>query len=201
VTIKRKAIPAAVLIFGLSALLAGCGGGSSTTSTTTTTGTTGTTSTTTSTGSTDSTGSLRKIPTPSTLDIKTVDKTVNKYPDQYSVNIGFTPNADTPAFFSDALKKKKPILLEFYAEGDSLSDQMASGIADLQKKYADAAVFILLDSDKPQTYGALSEQLPVQYVPQIFIFNGSATIIRSYTGYVDQDRLDQALYDAVNRGY
>jgi thiol-disulfide isomerase/thioredoxin len=177
-------------------VLAGCGGGTDTTSTTSTTGTTATTGT-----STTATSGLRKIPTPSTLQVKPVDKAVSKYPDQFTVNILFTANTDTPAFFTDALKAKKVIFVEFYGEGDSLSDQMAGGIAELQQKYANKAIFLLLDADKPQTYGALSEQLPVQYIPQIFIFNNSATIIRSYTGYSDKDRLDQALYDAVNRGY
>lgn len=190
------------LIFFLAGaiILAGCGGGTDTETPATTTPT-GTTATTGATGTSGTGGTLRKIPTPSTLEIRAVDKTVNKYPDEYSVNIGFTPNTDTPTFFTDALNKKKPIFLEFYAEADSLSDKMAFGITELQSKYGDRVTFILLNADKPQTYGALSEQLPVQYVPQIFIFNGSSTIIRSYTGYVDQDRLDQAIYDAVNRGY
>lgn len=176
-------------------LLAGCGG----TDTTTTPATTGTTST--ATVATSGTSGLHKIPTPSTLQVKPVDKTVNKYPDQNTVNIVFTPNTDTPAFFADALKAKKPLFIEFYGEGDALSNQMAAGIAELEQKYADQVTFILLNADKPQTYGALSEQLPVQYVPQVFIFNNKSTIIRSFTGYSDKDSLDQALYDAVNRGY
>ncbi len=187
-----------LLLVTASVLLTGCGGGTDTA--TTTTSTSGTTTTTT-TATTTSPAGLKKIPTPSTLTVKSVDTSVNKYPDQYTVNILFTPNVDTPAFFADALKAKKPIFVEFYGEGDAISDQMAGGIAELQTQYASQVTFILLNADKPQTYGALSEQLPVQYVPQVFIFNNKSTIIRSYTGYSDKARLDQALYDAVNRGY
>ncbi len=186
-----KSLAVGILFIAASVLLAGCGGGTDTATSTTGTATTATTST----------SGLKKIPTPSTLTVKPVDTTVNKFPDQYTVNILFTPNSDTPAFFADAIKSKKPIFVEFYGENDSISDQMAAGIAELQTQYASQVTFILLNSDKPQTYGALSEQLPVQYVPQVFIFNNKSTIIRSYTGYSDKARLDQALYDAVNRGY
>lgn len=179
--------------------LAGCGGG--TTDTATTTDTTGTTAMTGSTGTTGTTGNLRKVPTPSTLEVMPVEKYTGKYPDQYAVNIKFNPNSETPSFFKDALEQKKPIFVEFYAEGDSISASMTQYVAEVQTKYQGRAVFLLLDIDKPQSFGSLSEQLPVQYVPQIFIFNGESTIIRSLTGYTDKDRMDQGLNDAVVRGY
>lgn len=135
------------------------------------------------------------------MEVLSVDKYTGKYPDPNAVNIKFTANKETPSFFIDALKKKKPILIEFYGEGDAISDNMVQPLIELHTKYGDKIVFIELDADKPQTYGTLSEQLPVQYVPQIFIFNKDSTIIRSFAGYVDKERLDQALYDAVNRGY
>lgn len=182
--------------------LAGCGGGTTdTTSTTGTTGTTGATTTTGTTSTTGTTGNLRKVPTPSTLEIRPVEKYTGKYPDQYAVNIKFNPNSETPTFFKDALAQKKPIFVEFYAEGDAVSASMTEAVAEVQSKYHGRVVFLLLDIDKPQSYGSLSEQLPVQYVPQIFIFNGESTIIRSLTGYTDKDRMDQGLNDAVVRGY
>jgi ABC-type glycerol-3-phosphate transport system substrate-binding protein len=182
-------------------LLAGCGGTDTTTTTTTTTGTTGTTATTGTGSTTGGTGSLRKVPTPSTLEVKPVEKYNDKYPDEFAVNIVFKPNSDTPQFFTDALNKKMPILVEFYGEADSISSSMTQGISELQAKYGGRVMFILLDADNPQTYGSLSAQLPVQYIPQTFVFNKESTIIRSFTGFANKDRLDQALYDAVNRGY
>lgn len=177
-------------------LISGCGGGTEETTTTDTTTTTTVPSTTTS-----STSTLRKIPTPSTLNVKPVEKYNDKYPDEFAVNIGFTPNAETPKFFTDALNKKKPIFIEFYGESDAVSDSMRQTIGELKQKYSGKVTFILLDADNPQSYGSLSAQLPVQYIPQTFVFNKESTIIRSFTGYVDKERLDQALYDAVNRGY
>jgi len=179
-------------------LAAGCGGGEETTTTTTNTPATSTTTPTTTTGGT---GNLRKVPTPSTLEVKPVEKFNDKFPDEFAVNIVFTPNTDTPQFFTDALKKKMPMVVEFYGQVDSISSSMTQGISELQSKYSGKVLFILLDADNPQSYGSLSAQLPVQYIPQIFVFNKNSTIIRSYTGYVDKTRLDQALYDAVNRGY
>jgi hypothetical protein len=176
-------------------LLVGCGGTDTTTTTTTTTstGTTGTTTT--------GTGGLRKMPTPSTLEVNPVEKYNDKYPDEFAVNITFKPNSDTPQSFVDALNKKMPMLVEFYGEADSISNSMKQDISDLEAKYRGKVLFILLDADNPQAYGSLSAQLPVQYIPQTFVFNKDATIIRSFTGYANRDRLDQALYDAVNRGY
>jgi hypothetical protein len=179
-------------------LLAGCGGGSTSTTTTPTTTSTATTGTGSSTGTT---GTLRKVPVPSTLDVKPVEKYDGDFPNEFAVNIGFKPNTDTPQVFTDALNKKMPMFVEFYGESDSISSSMTQSITELQAKYSGKVVFLLLDADNPQSYGALSAQLPVQYVPQTFIFNKSSTIIRSYTGYVNKDNLDQALYDAVNRGY
>ncbi len=141
------------------------------------------------------------MPTPSTLEVKPVEKFNDKYPDEFAVNIVFSPNADTPQFFTDALNKKMSMVVEFYGEADSVSSSMTQGISELQAKYNGRVLFILLDADNPQSYGSLSAQLPVQYIPQTFVFNKNSTIIRSYTGYINKERLDQALYDAVNRGY
>lgn len=178
--------------------VSGCGGGDTTTTPDTKTTTTATTSTsTTSSGS----GNLRKIPNSSTLEVKPVEKFNDKYPDEFAVNIVFKPNADTPQFFVDAINKKQPMLVEFFSGSDAISASMTQNVSEVQARYGGKALFILLDADNPQAYGSLSAQLPVQYVPQFFVFNKDSTIIRSFTGFVDKDRLDQALYDAVNRGY
>jgi thiol-disulfide isomerase/thioredoxin len=191
--IKRIARQTLPVFVAAALVLTGCGGGDDAATTATTPAA--------ATAQPAGKSGLKEIPTPSTLEVMAVDTTVNKYPDQYTVNIKFKPNKDTPDFFKSAIEKKKPIFVEFYAENDALSDRMAQGIAELSQQYSNQAVFLLLDADKPQTYQTLSEQLPVRYVPQIFIFNSDATIIRSYTGYTDKQRLEQALYDAVNRGY
>ncbi len=199
--IKKHGLGAIIAIATAAAVLAaGCGGGEETTTTTTPTTTTTTPATSTGTGAGGS-GNLRKVPTPSTLEVKPVEKFNDKYPDEFAVNIVFTPNADTPQFFADALKRKIPMVVEFYGQADAVSSSMTQGISELRAKYNGKVMFILLDADNPQSYGALSAQLPVQYIPQIFVFNKNSTIIRSYTGYIDKPRLDQALYDAVNRGY
>lgn len=186
-----------VVIAGLLAvlLLAGCAGGGDT-STQPTQQTTATASQGGSSG-----GQAKKIPTPSTLTIRPVEQSATKYPDEFAVNILFTPNNETPVFFKDALSKKKPVFVEFYGENDSVSDAMAAAVEELQAQYKEQVIFILLDDDKPQTYGALAEQLPIEYTPQIFVFNREKTIIRSYNGYVDKKRLEQAIFDAINRGY
>ncbi len=152
-------------------------------------------------GSGATSGELEEIPTPSTVTIKPVDRSANYYPDEFAVNIEFKPNQDTPVFFKDALKKKKPIFLEFYGQNDILTDSMAMDISELQAQYKEQMTFILLNNDKPQTYGALASQLPIKYTPQIFIFNTKSTIIRSYTGYIDKDILEQGIYDAIYRGF
>lgn len=138
---------------------------------------------------------------PPTLTIKEVQTPTGRFASDYVVNIEFTPNNETPAFFSNALRQKKPIFLEFYAEGDALTDAMVLGIDELQAEYRDRVVFLLLNGDRPQTYGNLSQQLPLKYTPQVLIFNKDGTIIRSFTGYVDKEQLEQGIYDAINRGY
>ncbi len=176
-------------------VLSGCGGGAEETPTATpqtgaTTGGTGTQQ-----------GTEKEIPTPSTLKVNPVEKTATKYPDEYAVNIEFTPNKETPSFFVDFLKTKKPIFLQFYGENDIISDKMNAGVDELQQKYKNQMVFVLLDADRPQTYGALAEQLPIYYTPQVLIFNNKSTIIRSYQGFTDKSRLEQGIFDAIYRGF
>lgn len=183
-----------VAVLTSSVLLAGCAGGTETTTTPTPTPTTGTTA-----GATTST-QLSEF-TPSTLSVRSVQAPPGMYPDEFAVNIKFTPNSDTPAFFVNALRQKKPIFVEFYAEGDAITDAMVLGIDELQAQYRDRVVFLLLNGDRPQTYGGLPQQLPLTYTPQVLIFNRDGTIIRSFSGYVDKDRLEQGIYDAINRGY
>jgi thiol-disulfide isomerase/thioredoxin len=193
----RRAKKALIIICIIASLIvaAGCSGGSDTPTDTKPTETTP------AGGTGTSVGEKKDIPTPSTLKINPVEKSANKYPDEYAVNIEFTPNKDTPSFFVDALKKKKPVFLQFYGENDSLSDVMNAGVDELQQKYKNQVIFILLDADRPQTYGALAEQLPIYYTPQVLVFNNKSTIIRSYQGYIDKDRLEQGIYDAIYRGF
>lgn len=156
------------------------------------------------TSTTSSTGTSQEKTTefvPSTLTIREAQTSTGKFADEYAVNIRFTPNHETPAFFVNALRQKKPIFLEFYAEGDAITDAMLLGIDELQAEYKDRVIFLLLNGDRPQTYGNLSQQLPLTYTPQVLIFNKDGTIIRSFAGYVDKERLEQGIYDAINRGY
>lgn len=184
-----KKILVFLLLLSASLVIVGCAGGE-TTPTKTTTPSTGA-------GETKMTGEY----VPSTLTVRDVQAPTGKFADEYAVNIKFTSNNETPAFFTNALRQKKPIFLEFYAEGDAITDAMVLGIDELQAEYRDRVVFLLLNGDRPQTYGNLSQQLPLTYTPQVFIFNREGTIIRSFTGYVDKERLEQGIYDAISRGY
>jgi thiol-disulfide isomerase/thioredoxin len=121
--------------------------------------------------------------------------------DQFKVDIKFKPDKDTPAFFRNALALKKPILVGFYAEGDALTDSMMLQVDELQARYKGKVTFILINANRPRAYGNLIQQLPLEYVPQVLIFNAEETIIRSFTGYVDKETLEQGIYDAIYRGY
>lgn len=121
--------------------------------------------------------------------------------DEFKVNIKFKSSEDTPTFFKNALALKKPILVEFYAEGDALTDSMMLQVDELQAGYKGKVTFILINANRPRVYGNLIQQLPLEYVPQVLIFNAEGTIIRSFTGYVDKETLEQGIYDAIYRGY
>lgn len=117
------------------------------------------------------------------------------------VNIKFNPDDDTPSIFKNALALKKPIFVEFYAEGDPVTDATLLQVEELRSRYRDRVVFILINANRPSAFGNLVQQLPLEYIPQMLIFNGEGTIIRIFTGYMDKETLEQGIYDAIYRGY
>lgn len=195
---------ASILVFAL----AGCASSSSSdtsTSSTSSTGTAGATTPGAATGGSAPGGQIvapsSDIPMPPTITVKEVGQSATKYADADAVNWEFKANDETPGFFKDALAKKKPVFVEFYGDYDGVSDSMTAAVEALKAKYNTQVIFILLNVDRPQTYGTLADQLPIRYTPQFFIFNKSSTIVRQYQGYSDQKRLEQGIFDAISRGY
>lgn len=139
-----------------------------------------------------------ETPTPPTVAPKPVPEGKGT---ESKVNIKFKPDEDTPRIFKNALALKKPIFMEFYAEGDSLTDATLLQVEELRSRYRDRVIFILINANRPSAFGNLVQQLPLEYVPQVLIFNSEGTIIRIFTGYIDSETLEQGIYDAIYRGY
>jgi hypothetical protein len=110
-----------------------------------------------------------------------------------------TPN--TPRFFKEALEKKKPIILLFYAEGDVVSSQL---ITEIQKAVSDPDykgrfTLILLDTEDAEKSSRLAEEFGVNHVPQLALIDGQGTVQKEYRGYVDSTTIKQAMYSIINQ--
>ena len=111
----------------------------------------------------------------------------------------FETSKETPKFFLKALKAKDPILLAFYNDDDSISREVLAEIKIVQEKYQGAATFLVLKSDLNDQTSSLAEQFKVGFIPYMAVLNRKGTIIFEKTGYVDNQVIEQAVYDAVNK--
>lgn len=111
----------------------------------------------------------------------------------------FQSNPQTPAWFQDALSKKKVILLEFYTKGDTTARKIRPEIQSVYEKYSTDILLIILDTDEAEKSAALADQFGVSYTPHISVINKDGKVIREFRGYVDSKVLEQAVYDALHK--
>lgn len=110
----------------------------------------------------------------------------------------FEADNTTPRFFKEALEKKKPLLVFFYTEGDSLSDSVRKSIKMIfeDSKYSEV-LFLALNIQKPEHVFGLIEPLGVNYTPFISLLNDEGIIVKQFRGYVDLKTLEQSLYEVT----
>lgn len=122
---------------------------------------------------------------------------VGKLPVPRGVEI--TPN--TPQFFQEALGKKKPIILLFYAEGDIVSSQLITEVkkAVNESDYKGRFTIILLDIEDAEKSSRLAEEFGVNHVPQLALIDDQGTVQEEHRGYIDSMTIKQALYNIIHQ--
>ena len=107
---------------------------------------------------------------------------------------------NTPQFFQDALKQKKPLLVMFYAE-DGVSQQAMEAVetAYNNDKYAGVVDFLLLKQGDSDEITELARNFSVGYIPYTTVIDRNGQIIFEQTGFLDTKVLEQYLYIATNK--
>lgn len=110
----------------------------------------------------------------------------------------FEVGKTTPEFFKEALERKRPIIVFFYSENDTASDSVRENIKLVADKpqYSDV-IILALNINKPEHVFGLIEPLGVTYAPFIAVIDDTGTIVKEFSGYVDEKSLEQAIYDVV----
>lgn len=104
----------------------------------------------------------------------------------------------TPKFLSEALAKKQPILIFIYKYNDSLSEAVKENIKKaLSLPEANKLIFMALDSEDPDQMTGIVDSLMVTSVPFVALIDEKGTIVKEFSGYVDEKTLMQAVYDLV----
>lgn len=110
----------------------------------------------------------------------------------------FEVDRTTPEFFKEALEKKRPLVVFFYSEEDTVSDMVRESIKNIAEKpqYSDV-IFLALNIKKPEHVFGLIKPLGVTYTPFVAVIDDTGTIVKEFSGYVDEKVLEQAVYDVV----
>jgi hypothetical protein len=100
------------------------------------------------------------------------------------------PDAWTQAF------ETRPIVVFFYVPGSADDASVLATVNRLRTSF-DRYLFLTYDYKDPDAYGGLAQLLNVASVPFLALVDESGVLRKSFSGYVDEGTLNQAL---VNLG-
>jgi thioredoxin-like negative regulator of GroEL len=100
------------------------------------------------------------------------------------------PDAWTKAF------QTRPIVVFFYVPGSADDASVLDALNRLRTSF-DRYEFLIYDYKDPEAYGGLVQLLGVKSVPCLKLVDGAGILRQTFSGYVDEGTLNQAL---VNLG-
>lgn len=100
------------------------------------------------------------------------------------------PDAWTQAF------KARPVVVFFYVPGSADDTSVLDALNRLRTSF-DRYEFLTYDYKEPAAYGGLAQLLGVKSVPCLKLVDGAGKLRTTFSGYVDEGTLNQAL---VNLG-
>lgn len=86
----------------------------------------------------------------------------------------------------------------FFAYWDGISKAMAPVISLLEEEYGDEINFIYLDIDNPAT-SSLKKTLKYQYQPEYYLLDEAGSLLKSWTGFVDESELRTEFSNALSK--
>ncbi|MGO8683739.1 MAG: hypothetical protein ACLQUT_04055 [Thermoleophilia bacterium] len=112
-----------------------------------------------------------------------------------------TPTAATPAFIANPLKAHRGVVLLVYCAGAADDDQMLGFFNQVKAKYAAASSFFSFEAHDVNTLGDVLGQLHAYNPPMLAVIDGQGRVEELYTGWIDEQTLDQRISNAINNGF
>lgn len=107
------------------------------------------------------------------------------------------PTEQSPGDFRRSLENRRAVVVTFYMTGPADDSKVRSAIMSLEGRYkgqADFYNYLYTDGAK---YGDLNTLLKVNATPAVVIINRQAKVQRAWTGYADEDSLEQGIVEAT----
>ena len=98
-----------------------------------------------------------------------------------------------------AFTNGKPTYLEFYAEWCEICKEMAPEVAELKKDFDDKINFVFLNVDNPK-WDKFIKEFKVNGIPQINIIDANANLLATFTGFQEENTIEQSLKYLIERG-
>lgn len=111
----------------------------------------------------------------------------------------FETAPDTPLFFKQALKQKKPVIVVFYNPDEAVSKLVLGEAVAAYKNYEKSALLLLIEANKNEESASLAQQLGVTFIPYVAAIDRSGSIVFEHTGYIDNKVFELAFYRASTR--
>lgn len=107
------------------------------------------------------------------------------------------PTEQSPGDFRKSLENRRPVVVTFYMSSPADDTKVRSAVNTLESRYkgqADFYTYLYTDGSK---YGDLTILLRVNTTPTVVIINKQAKVQRAWSGYADEDSIEQGIVEAL----
>ena len=107
------------------------------------------------------------------------------------------PTKDTPSFVSDALAQNRCVVILAYVSGAADDEEMLANYQALSAKYSSEASFTSVEAQDVSQLGDVLAQLHCSSPPIFAGIRGDGRVLQLYTGWIDEQVMEQVVVDAV----
>ncbi|MBE0428337.1 MAG: hypothetical protein IBX61_00490 [Thermoleophilia bacterium] len=108
-----------------------------------------------------------------------------------------TPTEQTPADIRQSLESNRPVVILFYMASPYADTQVRSYFGSVENRYDGQVDFYTFLAADTQSYGDLADLLSVNATPTVVCINSDGQVVRAWTGYVDENSIEQGVVEAT----
>lgn len=107
------------------------------------------------------------------------------------------PTKNSPEDFTEAIEDNRTIVVTFYMPSPTDDNLVRSSIMTLQGRYRGQVEFFSYLYTDGQSYKDLVQLLQVNTTPTVVVINRDGVVQRAWTGYADEESLEQGIVEAL----